>query len=148
MKKNGYIYTLLTGLAVMMMAGISQAAELNLDSRGVMSGELRDGTKLATGRIICREEHTGFHIWMNARQDEGRPGHYLIQGKQGSQHEIRARLEGEGWFVEQERQPGMVKSGTDDQAIFDVVADGIQQAVADEYVLTITGNCMGNRVRE
>lgn len=148
MKKKGNIYALLAGLAVVMMAGISQAAELNLDSRGGMSGELRDGMKMATGRIVCREAHTGFHIWMNARQDEGRPGHYLIQGKQDSRHEIRVRLEGEGWSVEQERQQEMVKPGTDDQAIFDLVSDGMQHAVPDEYVFSITGNCMDNRARE
>ncbi|EPT7718396.1 AfaD family invasin [Escherichia coli] len=148
MEKNINIHSLMSGLAIVMMAGISQAAELNLDTRGVMSGELRDGTKLATGRIICREEHARFHIWMNARQDEGRPGHYLVQGKQGGRHEIRVKLKGDGWFAEQESLPGMVKTGTDDQAIFDVVVDGMQHATPDEYVLSITGNCMDSRVRE
>lgn len=77
MKKNGKTHVLLGGLAFVMMSGFSQAAELSLDVRKSAGSELRDGEKIATGRIICREAHTGFYIRMNGREDESRLGHWL-----------------------------------------------------------------------
>ncbi|EFA9626173.1 adhesin [Escherichia coli] len=137
MKRSIRMHVLLESLTVVIviMAGVSQAAELSLDVRKSAGVELRDGEKIATGRIICRESHTGFHVWMNGHEDEGHPGHYLIQGKHGSQNELRVRLEGEGL-------KGM--AGTTEQSVFDVVADGRQRAGADEYVFSVSGNCMGN----
>ncbi|EFD4923348.1 adhesin [Escherichia coli] len=145
MKKNGKTHVLHGCLAVvMMMAGVSQAAELSLDVRKAMGSELRDGERIATGRIICREVHTGFHVWMNAREDGGRPGHWLIQGKHGSRNELSVRLEGEGWSAVQEGRKGMIKAGSGELAMFDVVSDGRQRAGADEYVLSISGSCRHN----
>lgn len=141
-KRN--VHVLLIALMVMLMAVFSQAAELTLDSRREISGELRDGTKIATGRIVCRDAHTGFHIWMNVCEDEGRPGHCLIQGKHDNRHEIRVRIEGVGWLGAQEWKRGMVKNGTGEQAMFDVVSDGRQHVASDEYVYSITGNCTNN----
>lgn len=132
-------------VVMVMMAGVSQAAELSLDVRKAMGAELRDGEKIATGRIICREAHTGFYIRMNGYEDEGRPGHYLIQGKHDSRHELRVRVEGEGWSVVTEGERRLVKAGTEEQVVFDVVSDGSQRAGADEYVISVSGNCADNR---
>lgn len=150
MKKNVKTHVLPGCLAVVMvmMAGVSQAAELSLDVRKPMVSELRDGEKIATGRIICREAHTGFHIRMNAREDKGRPGHYLIQGKHGSRNELSVRLEGEGWSAVQEGRKGMIKPGSGELAMFDVVSDGRQRAGADEYALSVSGNCTDNGAAE
>ncbi|EEW0634986.1 adhesin [Escherichia coli] len=150
MKKNGKTHVLHGCLAVVMvmMAGVSQAAELSLDVRKAMGSELRDGERIATGRIICREAHTGFHVWMNGREDEGRPGHLLIQGKHDSRNEIRARVEGEGWSAITEGEHRLVKAGEEEQAVFDVVSDGRQRAGADEYVLSVSGSCVDSRSQE
>ncbi|MBK0760873.1 adhesin, partial [Escherichia coli O25b:H4-ST131] len=40
------------GMLLMVMSGVSQSAELTLESHGSRGGQLRDGEKLATGRII------------------------------------------------------------------------------------------------
>ncbi len=39
----------------MVSGGHAQAEELNIVPHKGMTGELRDGMKIATGRIICRE---------------------------------------------------------------------------------------------
>ena len=150
MKRNGKTHVLHGCLAVVMvmMAGVSQAAELSLDVRKSAGSELRDGERIATGRIICREAHTGFYILMNARGDEGRPGHWLIQGKHGSRNELRVRVEGEGWSVITEGEHRLVKAGTEEQVVFDVVSDGRQRAGADEYVISVSGGCVDNRSPE
>ncbi|MFP1592109.1 AfaD family invasin [Escherichia coli] len=78
--------------------------------------------KIATRRIICREAHTGFHIRINARQQESR-GHYIIQGRRDSRHELRVRIAGEGWSPSVTGgQEGMVSYGQREQGVFDVVA--------------------------
>ncbi len=150
MKKNRKTYVLpgcLTAVMVM-MAGVSQAAEMSFDVRKSAGPELRDGEKIATGRIICREAHTGFHVWMTVRADVGRPGHYLIQGKHGGRNELRVRLEGEGWSAAQEEQQGIIKPGSSELTMFDVVSDGRQRAGADEYVFSVSGSCTNNGTAE
>ncbi|HFJ2168773.1 TPA: AfaD family invasin [Salmonella enterica] len=149
MKKNGKTHVLPGCLAfVMMMSGFSQAAEVSLDVRKPAGSELRDGERIATGRILCREAHTGFYVWVNGREDEGRPGHWLIQGKHDSRNELRVRVDGEGWSVVTEGAQRLVKAGTEEGAVFDVAADGRQHAGADEYILSVSGSCADNRSPE
>lgn len=148
MKKNGKAHVLPGCLVVVMMSGFSQAAELSLDVRKSAGTELRDGEKIATGRIICREAHTGFYIRINGREDEGRLGHWLIQGKHDSRNELRVRVGGEGWSVVTEGEHRMVKAGTEEQAVFEVVTDGRQRPGADEYILSVSGSCADNRSPE
>lgn len=90
------------GMLLMVMSGVSQSAELTLESHGSRGGQLRDGEKLATGRIICREAHTGFHVWMNERQVDGRAERYVVQSKDG-RHELRVRTGGDGWSPVKEK---------------------------------------------
>ena len=141
--EKGKKHVLSGGLvAVMaMIATVSQAAELSFDVRKPAGAELQDGEIIATGQIICREAHTGFHVWMSARENGGRPGHYLIQGKRGDRNELRIRLEGDGWSVVQEGRKGVIKSGSDGLAVFKVVSDGRQRAGADEYAFSVNGSC-------
>lgn len=138
-KRNVHVFPI--AMTLMVMAGFSQAAELNLNSRGGIGGELRDGAIIATGRIVCREAHNRFHVWMNAREDKGRPGHYLVRGKRDSRNEIRIRLEGKEWVPVPAGQRGVERTGTDTQVMFDVVADGRQHADPDEYIFSVTGTC-------
>lgn len=133
------------GVVLMVMTGLLQAAEMRLEARekAGMSGVLRDGMRVMTGRIVCRESHTGFYVWMLNRQVEARPGHYIVQGRRDSRHEMRVRLEGDGWSPGgAEGQPGMVNTGPEEQAVFDVVADGGQHVAPDEYIFTVTGKCL------
>ncbi len=66
------------GVLVMVMSGLLDAAEITLISHKTLESQLRDGMKLATGRIACREPHNGFYIWINASQN-GKVGHYIVQ---------------------------------------------------------------------
>lgn len=138
-KRNVLLFPV--AMTLMVMAGFSQAAELNLNTRGGIGGELQDGVIIATGRIICRDAHTRFHVWINAQEDKERPGHYLVRGKVDSRNEIRIRLGGKGWTPDTAGHLGMERPGTDDQAMFDVVTDSGQHAAPDEYVFSVTGTC-------
>lgn len=57
-----------SGIVLVVISSLAQAVELSLNTSDGRSGELKDGTKVATGRIICRGTYTSFHIWMNSRQ--------------------------------------------------------------------------------
>lgn len=141
MKKG--IQAALSGAVLVFISAQLQAAELNMVPRHGMNGDLRDGTKIATGRITCREAHTGFMVWMNARQSESTPGHYIIQGRRDDRHELRVRIGGEGWSESvTEGREGVVTHRPDEQAVFDVLADGDQHVSPDEYVYSVAGACL------
>ncbi|HAO7354462.1 TPA: adhesin [Escherichia coli] len=125
------------GMLLMVMSGVSQAAELHLESRGGSGTQLRNGAKLATGRIICREAHTGFHVWMNERQVDGRAERYVVQSKDG-RHELRVRTGGDGWSpVKGEGGKGVSRPGQEEQVFFDVMADGNQEIAPGEYRFSV-----------
>ncbi|MUN05367.1 AfaD family invasin [Escherichia coli] len=130
------------GVVLIFVSSLSQAVEMNLDARNGMSGELRDGARMATGRILCREAHSEFHIWMNTQQVENRPGLYIVEGKYDPRHKIRVRLEGDGWLssVLNEDQ-GVIKKDSAEQTVFDVVVDQNQSVAPDEYVFSVFGEC-------
>ncbi|HBA3709468.1 TPA: AfaD family invasin [Salmonella enterica subsp. enterica serovar Typhimurium] len=131
------------GVVLMFVSWLSQAVEMNLDARNGMSGELRDGVRMATGRILCREAHSEFHIWMNTQQVENRPGRYIVEGKYNTRHKIRVRLEGDGWLSSAiNASRDVIKVGSAEQAAFDVVADGNQSVAPDEYIFTVSGECL------
>ncbi len=149
MTTKGFIYVFLAGLVAIMITGGGQAAELSLDTNNRIShDELRDGTRLATGRIICREQHAEFQIWIHAREDAGHHGHYILQGIHGSHHELRVRVEGDGWSVATDEMRKMVKVGSESQATFAVVVDGGQQAFPDRYDFSIAGNCVNKTIHQ
>ncbi|EFM3715489.1 adhesin [Escherichia coli] len=130
------------GMLLMVMSGVSQSAELTLESHGSRGGQLRDGEKLATGRIICREAHTGFHVWMNERQVDGRAERYVVQSKDG-RHELRVRTGGDGWSpVKGEGGKGVSRPGQEEQFFFDVMADGNQDIAPGEYRFSVGGACV------
>ncbi len=128
---------------LMFMSSLSQGAEINLYRHISTSRELYDGMKLVAGRIICREAHTGFSIWMNVRQEEDRPGHYILPNSSDNRHELRVRLGGEGWSQRVgEETPGVIRFGQKEQAIFDVLSDGNQRATPGEYIFSVSGKCL------
>ncbi|EHY5882437.1 adhesin [Escherichia coli] len=131
-----------SGAVLMTIGGLSQAAEVNLVPQRGVTSNLPDGSRIATGRIVCREAHTGFHVWINAHPVGNRVGSYIIQGKQGRGHELRVRIDGDRWSPSVTKREGMVRHTQNEQAVFDVVADGKQHVVPDEYIYTVTGECL------
>nr|MCD3710457.1 adhesin [Escherichia coli] len=63
-----------SGAVLMTIGGLSQAAEVNLVPQRGVTSNLPDGLRIATGRIVCREAHTGFHVWINAHPVGNRVG--------------------------------------------------------------------------
>ncbi|ELP8185552.1 adhesin [Escherichia coli] len=130
-----------SGIVLVVISSLAQAVELSLNTSDGRSGELKDGTKVATGRIICRGTYTSFHTWMNSRQMGNIPGHYIILGRHDSHNEMRVRLDGAGWLPSVSDGQGMVSTGIPEQHTFDVVIDGNQRLGPDEYILSVSGEC-------
>ncbi|HEC4831796.1 TPA: adhesin, partial [Escherichia coli] len=105
------------------------------------------GMILATGRIICREIHTGFQIWMNDRQEGGHPRHYVIQNSKGNQGELRVRIGGNSWFSSlDEEWQGWIRLGKEKQVNFDVIVDGEQYIPPGKYIFSVSGKCMASEI--
>ena len=137
----------LSCVVFLMIGGLSQAAEITLVSHRSTGSQLRDGMILATGRIICREIHTGFQIWMNDRQEGGHPRHYVIQNSKGNQGELRVRIGGNSWFssLDEEGQ-GWIRLGKEKQVNFDVIVDGEQYIPPGKYIFSVSGKCMASEI--
>lgn len=130
---------------LMVMSGGGAAAELHLESRGGSGTLLHDGAKVAMGRIICREAHAGFRVWMNERQVDGRAEHYVVRSKDG-RHEMRVRIGGDNWSpLKGDGGTGVFRPGQEKQFFFDVMADGNQRVAPGEYLFTVDGVCVSPR---
>ncbi|EEV7142231.1 TPA: aggregative adherence fimbria I minor subunit AggB [Escherichia coli] len=133
------------GVLVMVMSGLLDAAEITLISHKTLGSQLRDGMKLATGRIACREPHDGFHIWINASQN-GKVGHYIVQNNRETKHELKVKIGGGGWSSSLiEGQRGVYRQGEEKQAIFDIMSDGNQYSAPGEYIFSVSGECLISR---
>ena len=124
----------LSCVVFLMIGGLSQAAEITLVSHRSTGSQLRDGMILATGRIICREIHTGFQIWM-------------IQNSKGNQGELRVRIGGNSWFSSlDEEWQGWIRLGKEKQVNFDVIVDGEQYIPPGKYIFSVSGKCMASEI--
>ncbi|EEY3971055.1 adhesin [Escherichia coli] len=141
MKKR--ILAAISSTLIIILTGESQATELALYPQYNNGGRLADATRIAKGRIVCQNAHSGFHIWMNAQKAGEQLGHYIIKGQTNSQHEIRVRLSGDGWLpATTGEHNGIVRIGRDENAIFDVLIDGDQNVTPDRYTLSLSGVCI------
>ncbi|HBC1707605.1 TPA: Dr family adhesin structural subunit [Escherichia coli] len=131
----------MVGVMLCVLAGVTQAAELNLYMRSGLTGTLRDGERISAGRLMCRDAHTGFQVSLKAAGQGEQAGHYVVTGKNDSRHELRVRIEGNNWHTDEEGK-GMMKSGTEEMVIFYIVADGQQKPAADSYVMQVSGSCI------
>ncbi|PTA87325.1 invasin [Kosakonia sp. H7A] len=131
---------LLIATAICLPAAEAQAAEtipeVTLNIRPPQDTKLRDGTVIGRGRMVFQEAHSGYLVWLNAQKSTSAPGRYVLTGKRNSAHQLRIRLAGEGWSGENKDRGGIVRSTSATRASFQIVIDGNQQAVADEYVIT------------
>ncbi|HHY8365315.1 TPA: AfaD family invasin [Escherichia coli] len=144
MKKK--IQLLFAGLAVMLLPNLSCAAEITLDEQFVIGGDLRNGTKIAKGRIFCPEAHTEFRIWVNSQAQKKGTGHYILLGKHSENNRMNIRLEGDGWRVSSiEAKNILTKFWSGNIATFDVVVDGDQKVPSDEYFISVSGYCISDR---
>ncbi|HFW5409032.1 TPA: AfaD family invasin [Salmonella enterica subsp. enterica serovar Saintpaul] len=142
MKKS--ILAALTGAVLTAFSCHLQAAEVDIVLHHRINSDLRDGMKIATGRIICRGTHTGFQVWINTHQLENSPGHYIIKGKRDDSHVLRVRIDGAEWSpsVTNDHEGAVRSYSQNGQVVFDVVADGNQHVAQDEYIYPVAGECL------
>lgn len=105
---------------------------------GLPGGVVKDGTRLATGRISHTENHTGFHVWSLAAAVPGKPGVYVLDGTGYANNGLRVRLQGTEWRDAQDGR-GLALLTDRGSASLDVVADGDQMVKADNWRLQLQG---------
>lgn len=109
--------------------------ELHLSSRPITDTYLQNGLVIAHGRVICSEAHNGFQVWLNAPQNGSSPYQYVINGKNDSFHQLRVRIEQEGWAEDIKGGKGIIKLTGEEQVNFDIVVDGAQDVMPDQYII-------------
>lgn len=124
-----------------LFTGLSQAAEVDVEIRGDISGILNDGDVISVGRLICREQHIGVQVKILAYPQDGNGDKYVVAGHNDSRHKLKLRLKGNGWKSQAETD-GIMKNSSDMTEVFYVVADGQQKPVADSYKIRVSGACV------
>jgi len=109
--------------------------ELHLSSRPITDTYLQNGMVIAHGRVIYSEAHNGFQVWLNSPQNGNSPNQYVINGKNDSSHQLRVRTEQEGWTADIKGGKGIISLTREEQASFDIVVDGTQDVMPDQYVI-------------
>jgi len=139
MNKKHLPQTLL--MAAMMFSGITQAAsppELTFRATaGPISGQLQDGFTLGKGRVVHRDAHSGFRVWSEQPLSGVVPGHFILQGRQDPQRQLRVRLEQKQARPDSEKGNGIIIRSGDETLFFSVVVDGNQKVAADQYQVAL-----------
>ncbi|MBH3000328.1 invasin [Serratia marcescens] len=134
-----FLATLL--MSVFILAGISRAdaaddePKMQLSARPLSGTYLQNGTVIGHGTVSYSGAHSGFEVWLDAPQNGGRPGHYVIRGKHNASHLLHIRLEQEGWTTEEGSGKGIVTKTRENKVAFDIVADGSQDVLPDQYIM-------------
>lgn len=105
-----------------------------------ISGDLKDGTHLAEGRIITRSGGSGFHVWINTTVVGQSHNHYMIEGSISQKHRLYVRLEKNGWEPDDTEKGGLRYTGNTNSEKFYIVVDGDQHVEPDQYHLIISGD--------
>lgn len=137
------------GAAAMMLsappvrATEADSPELTLTSRPQQDSRLRDGAIIGSARVTYRPSHTGFRVWLEAEKSGTAPDRYVLRGKSSASHRLKVRLAGGIWQPDStESRSGVIRQTADEQVSVDIVADGNQEAAADEYVITANAVAM------
>lgn len=128
-------------MAGVMMSSFTHAASApDLTFRataGPVSGQLQDGFTLGKGRIMHRDAHSGFRVWSEQPLSGVVPGHFILQGRQDPQRQLRVRLEQKQARPDSEKGNGIIIRSGDETLFFSVVVDGNQKVAADQYQVAL-----------
>ena len=140
--KNKLMQLLATLLmSVFILAGISRAdaaddePKMQLSARPLSGTYLQNGTVIGHGTVSYSGVHSGFEVWLDAPQNGGRPGHYVIRGKNNVSHLLHIRLEQEGWAADIKGGKGILLLTGEEQANFDIVVNDAQDVMPDQYAI-------------
>lgn len=123
---------------ILLMSGMVQAApEVSLTARSQGDTHLRDGARVAEGRVLVREAHTGMRVWLEAMKSGEDPARYILSGSNRPAHQLRVRLQVRDAEPDRRDRQGLILLTPEPQIRYEVVADGDQKVAADEYGLTV-----------
>ncbi|MGQ8704271.1 AfaD family invasin [Serratia marcescens] len=127
-----------------------EAPRLSIQTGGKPSGKLHDGQVMAQIRIATQEAHVGFQVWSDGVKSGSEPNRYIVTGIQNASNTLRVRIEKEDARPDSINGKGLIVDTGDSVASFNIVSDGEQTIVADNYqfevkAATINQNGTGTR---
>lgn len=93
------------------------------------------------GKIVCKGEHSGFRVWMNAEQSTSTAEGYVIRGKNNPHNTLKVILRGNGWVPDNTNGSGIIKKSHDSLSNFDILTEESQVYFPDEYIISVNGIC-------
>lgn len=105
----------------------------------LLSGQLNNGSRIASGQMSYASEHLGFQVWSEAERSGNQPNSYILTGKNNSNNKVHIRLEQKNWMPDKTGGKGIILLDRGNRAVFDVVIDGRQTVIADNYSLMLKG---------
>lgn len=106
------------------------------------SPRVQDGHLLGRGRVMCGADHARFRVWMAPEYLAPDQQSYILTLVESQQARLQIRLQGHGWQKALPSESGIVRSGSESSAVFDIVAHGEQQILPGIYRLRVSGTCL------
>lgn len=128
---------LMISLSLLMSGVVLAAPEVSLTARTQGDTGLRDGARVAEGKVLVREAHTGVRVWLEAVKSGDAPARYVLTGRHRPGHQLRVRLQVGDAEPDHRVGQGLILHTPEPQVRYEVVADGDQKVAADEYGLTV-----------
>lgn len=132
----------MAGMLMCCLGGAAWAAEaprLSVQTAGTHSGVLKDGDIITRGHLATRDAHVGFQVWSDTAQPGSAPNRYTITGTRNGGNVLHVRIERDGGYPDTKSGGGLVIGTSDDVTSFNIVVDGEQSVVADNYLLVLNG---------
>ncbi|MEL5280740.1 hypothetical protein PTR01_20820 [Serratia bockelmannii] len=124
---------LMCGLGSSVNALAVEAPRLSIQTGGELSGKLHDGQVITQIRIATQDAHIGFKLWSDGTTSGSEPNRYIVTGVQNGRNTLRVRIEKEGGRPDSINGKGLIVDTGDDVASFNIVSDGDQTVVSDDY---------------
>ena len=130
--------TLLISVAGTVFAAQDVKVTLRPSGQMQMAGMLGDERVIATGSVSVTRSSVDDNIvvWLNALQDGGHGGRYIITGKNNENNKLRVKLKAEDSHSDN-NSGGIVFTGNRFTRTFEIVADGEQKITSDVYPINL-----------
>lgn len=121
-----------------------EAPRLSIQTAGKLSGKLNDGQVITQVRVATQEAHMGFQLWSDGVRSGNEPNRYVVAGVQNGRNTLRVRIEKESGRLDGISGKGLIVDTGDDVAYFNIVSDGEQAVVVDNYQLEVRAAVIGS----
>lgn len=121
------------------MASATEAPRLSIQAGGKHSGMLNDGDIIRQGHLATQDVHVGFRVWSDTARQGNAPNRYTIAGGRNGGNVLHVRVEKDEGHPDTGSGKGLIIDTANDVTSFNIVSDGVQSVVADNYLLELKG---------